>query len=143
MSNIARVIEFVKSEPNYDKDQMVSKIMESLSVTKSNAQVYLYNATKKLGSNVPVKTSKTKVVKSLKTIRAEIVQKSDEEIARIKEERLNQMKSIGKRRRSDEEQEREAKKTEMLAENDSYMEDSKAYLDSLTTLTRKFLLGAE
>jgi hypothetical protein len=143
MSNINTVINFIKSEPNYVKEQMVEKIMKSLNVTKSNAQVYLYNANKKLGSGTPVKTPKVKNVKSAKVSRAEIVQKSDEEIARIKEERLAQMKSIGERRVAEREAARKADLEEKQVEIDEYLEEANAYIKSLTTPTRKFLLGAE
>lgn len=66
MSNIAKVIEFIKAEPDYNKDAMVEKIMASLNVTKSNAQVYIYNAVRKIGV-APTKTDKVaaKVAKSV------------------------------------------------------------------------------
>lgn len=57
MSNINTVIEFIKAEPNYNKDAMIEKIIETLKVTRSNAQVYIYNAHRKMGT-VPAKTSK-------------------------------------------------------------------------------------
>ncbi len=107
MSNINTVINFIKVEPDYNKEDMVAKIMKTLNVTKSNAQVYLYNANKKLGSNAPVKVRKTKTAK---VTRAEVVKKSDEEIARIKEDRLSIMKSIGDRRRQEKERIKQAEK---------------------------------
>ena len=107
MSNINTVINFIKVEPDYNKEDMVAKIMKTLNVTKSNAQVYLYNANKKLGSNAPVKVRKTKTAK---VTRAEVVKKSDEEIARIKEDRLSMMKSIGDRRRQEKERIKQAEK---------------------------------
>lgn len=140
MSNINTVINFIKVEPDYNKEDMVAKIMKTLNVTKSNAQVYLYNANKKLGAPVTAKTRKSKVVK---VSRADIVQKSDEEIARIKDERLAQMKSIGERRRADQEAERKAKRDEMQLEIDEFSEQADAYIKTLTAPSRKFLLGAE
>ena len=107
MSNINTVINFIKVEPDYNKEDMVAKIMKTLNVTKSNAQVYLYNANKKLGSNAPVKVRKTKTAK---VTRAEVVKKSDEEIARIKEDRLAMMKSIGTRQRQEKERVKQAEK---------------------------------
>lgn len=139
MSNINTVINFIKLEPDYNKEDMVEKIMKTLNVTKSNAQVYLYNANKKLGTSAPVKTPKVKAAKPAKVSRAEIVQKSDEEIARIKEERLAQMKSIGERRRANDDEERKKMETEI----DEYLEEANAYIKTLTAPTRKFLLGAE
>lgn len=106
MSNINTVINFIKVEPDYNKEDMVAKIMKTLNVTKSNAQVYLYNANKKLGTSTPIKTRKSKAVK---VSRAEIVKKSDEEIARIKEDRLAMMQSIGERRVNKRDQEERAR----------------------------------
>jgi hypothetical protein len=153
MSNIALVVKLVESNPTLDKAALVEMVIAQLKVTKSNAQVYVYNAQKKLGKptrkvEIPadLKAANKRTTASRKAAsitRAEIVAKSDEEIARIKDERLAQMKSIGERRCSDEQLEIEAKKDEMLAEVDDYLEESKAYVDSLTAPTRKFLLGAE
>lgn len=146
MSNINTVINFIKVEPDYNKEDMVAKIMKTLNVTKSNAQVYLYNANKKLGSNAPVKARKTKTAKPAKIVRvsrAEIEQKSDEEIARIKDERLAMMKSIGDRRRADEELDRKAKREVMQSEISEYLDEADAYIKGLTSPTRKFLMGAE
>ena len=142
MSNINTVINFIKLEPDYNKEDMVEKIMKTLNVTKSNAQVYLYNANKKLGKVTPVKTQMSKPVKT-KASRAEIVQKSDEEIARIKDERLARMKEIGERRVRDREAERIAERDVKYAEMEEFDEQAKAYINSLTAPTRKFLLGAE
>lgn len=115
MSNINTVINFIKVEPDYNKEDMVAKIMKTLNVTKSNAQVYLYNANKKLGAPAPVKVRKSKAVK---VSRAEIVKKSDEEIARIKEDRLAMMQSIGERRvnKRDQEEKARIKQAEELIE---------------------------
>jgi hypothetical protein len=107
MSNINTVINFIKVEPDYNKEDMVAKIMKTLNVTKSNAQVYLYNANKKLGTSAPVKVRKTKTAK---VTRAEVVKKSDEEIARIKEDRLAMIKSIGARQRQEKERVKQAEK---------------------------------
>ena len=140
MSNINTVINFIKLEPDYNKEDMVQKIMKSLNVTKSNAQVYLYNANKKLGTDAPVKVRKTKAVK---VSRAEIVQKSDEEIARIKDERLARMKEIGERRVRDREAERLAEREAKYAEMDEFNDQAKVFIDSLTAPMRKFIAGAE
>jgi hypothetical protein len=143
MSNINTVINFIKLEPDYNKEDMVQKIMKTLNVTKSNAQVYLYNAKKKLEAGTPVKAPKAK---SAKATRAEIVKKSDEEIARIKEERLAQMKSIGERKLADR-AEREAKRLADLEDKqvviDGFLDKADEYIKSLTAPTRKFIMGAE
>jgi predicted RNA-binding protein Jag len=140
MSNINTVINFIKLEPDYNKEDMVQKIMKTLNVTKSNAQVYLYNANKKLGKVTPAKTHMTKPAK---VSRAEIVQKSDEEIARIKDERLARMKEIGERRVRDREAERLAEREAKYAEMDEFNDQAKVFIDSLTAPMRKFIAGAE
>jgi predicted RNA-binding protein Jag len=140
MSNINTVINFIKLEPDYNKEDMVQKIMKTLNVTKSNAQVYLYNANKKLGKVTPAKTHMSKPAK---VSHAEIVQKSDEEIARIKDERLARMKEIGERRVRDREAERLAEREAKYAEMDEFNDQAKAFIDTLTAPTRKFIMGAE
>jgi hypothetical protein len=141
MSNIALVVKMLESNPTADKATLVEMVIAQLKVTKSNAQVYVYNAQKKLGK--PTKTAKpAKASKSVKATRAEIVRKSDEEIARIKDERLAQMKSIGERRVK-EQAEIDAKKEVMLSQIDTFMDDNKPYLDGLTSPTRKFFGLAE
>lgn len=121
MSNINTVINFIKVEPDYNKEDMVAKIMKTLNVTKSNAQVYLYNANKKLGTSAPVKTRKSKAVK---VSRAEVVKKSDEEIARIKEDRLAMIKSIGARQRQEKERVKQAEKEMQRVEAELLDDDS-------------------
>jgi hypothetical protein len=147
MSNIALVVKLVESNPSLDKAALVDMVIAQLKVTKSNAQVYVYNAQKKLGKptrkvEIPadLKAANKRTTASRKA--AMIVQKSDEEIARIKDERLAQIKSIGERRVK-EQAEIDAKKEVMLAQIDTYMDDNKPYLDGLTSPTRKFFGLAE
>jgi len=59
MSNIDTVINFIKVEPDYNKDEMIQKIIDTLKVSRSNAQVYIYNAHRKMG-NAPAKVAKVK-----------------------------------------------------------------------------------
>ncbi len=63
MSNISKVIDFIKADPNFDKGQMTAKIVAELNVTKSNAQVYIYNALKKMNGATPVRQKKEKTAK--------------------------------------------------------------------------------
>lgn len=63
MSNISKVISFIQADPNFDKAAMTTKIMTDLGVTKSNAQVYIYNALKKMNGATPVRVKKEKVAK--------------------------------------------------------------------------------
>lgn len=63
MSNISKVISFIQADPNFDKAAMTTKIVSELGVTKSNAQVYIYNALKKMNGATPVRVKKEKVAK--------------------------------------------------------------------------------
>jgi len=63
MSNISKVISFIQADPNFDKAAMTTKIVNELGVTKSNAQVYIYNALKKMNGATPVRVKKEKVAK--------------------------------------------------------------------------------
>jgi len=65
MSNINTVINFIKVEPDYNKDEMIQKIMDTLKVTRSNAQVYIYNAHRKMGT-APAKEAKVKTAAKAK-----------------------------------------------------------------------------
>jgi hypothetical protein len=66
MSNIDSVINMIKLQPDFDKNEMIEQIMLTLKVTRSNAQVYIYNAQRKMG-NAPVKAAKpAKVVAAAK-----------------------------------------------------------------------------
>lgn len=65
MSNIDTVINFIKSEPDYNKDAMIQKIIDALKVTRSNAQVYIYNAHRKMGT-APAKAAKVKTAAKAK-----------------------------------------------------------------------------
>lgn len=85
MSNISRVIDFIKSEPNYNKDALVEKIIKELGVTKSNAQVYIYNANKKINSGAPVKAkaAKVKSVVAPKVVDKEVKAKNLEKLREV------------------------------------------------------------
>lgn len=188
MSNIAKVIEFITAEPNFVKEEMISKIMATLNVTRPNAQVYIFNAKRKMdapetvktkakSSTAPVKEVKIKTVKAARKteylpgqtsqesrkapgksktrdqvlgdmakIEADAdeyeqttvpsktglyrMPKSDEEIARIKEDRLAMMKEVTKRHKALQAQERKDEEQEEIAkyedEADSYVEYLKA-----------------
>lgn len=72
MSNINTVIEFIKSEPDYNKDAMIQKIIDTLKVTRSNAQVYIYNAHRKMGTapaKGPSKMAQAIVQKASETVK--------------------------------------------------------------------------
>lgn len=140
MSNIDTVVGIVTANPEMDKAKLVELVIANLGVTKSNAQVYVYNARKKI--NGPTRTVKIpkdlkeahkRTTESRRAGRLESVQKSDEEIARIKAERLEMMKSMGERRTANEELEREAKRAAMQAEVDEYVADAEEYVKTFTS----------
>ena len=132
MSNIDQVIALVKATPNYDKAQMVEQIVAKLKVTKANAQVYLYNANKKLGNPTSTKSKKVTLAKVSTS-------------ADIKAKNLDTMKSVSRaKKREIEDAEREVARQEALQSIDDYMEnDVKPYIDSLTKPARKAFQLAE
>jgi len=150
---IAMVAELIKSNPGMIKKDLVALVVKELGVPKQNAYVYIFNANKKLAKGDVVKARKpskmaetvvsaaSKTAKS-KTSRAEIVQKSDDEVARIKEDRLKMIKNVADRRKA-EQQEMDAERKAAKEEMDAYAHEADEYVKSLTSSTRKFLLGAE
>ena len=155
MSNINQVITLVKNAgTDVTKAQLVEQIMQALNVTKSNAQVYLYNANKKLGNPVQTPTKKPGAVleafvndqlnRKRKT-KAKPVKpsKTSEEVAAIKAKNLETIKAVAKDRKKFDEAELQAKREEMQAEINTFMDDADAYIATLTAPSRKFMVGAE
>lgn len=64
MSNLDIVMNFIKVEPDFDKKDMIEKIMRTLNTSKTNAQAYLYNAQKKLGKPSVKQVKQENAVKS-------------------------------------------------------------------------------
>ena len=138
MSNIDIVIGFIKAEPNYDKAAMVEKIVKALKVTKSNAQVYLYNANKKMGN--PTSTKRGKKAVTLPKISAGVTAGKADEF--IKSKNLETIKKVSKRQK--EEAERLAKREEMMAVVDAYHDEEVApFVAALTAPARKTFQLAE
>ena len=136
---IATVAELIKSNPGMVKKDMVALVVKELGVPKQNAYVYIFNATKKLAKGDVPKAVKAKVVKAS---RSEVNAKADAEVSRIKQDRLKMIKDVADRRKADK-AEMEAERKEALESVDSFMEEADAYVKTLTSPTRKFLLGAE
>lgn len=70
MSNIDSVINMIKLNPDYEKNDMIEQIMLTLKVTRSNAQVYIYNAHRKMGTapaKQPTKMAQAVVSAAMKT----------------------------------------------------------------------------
>lgn len=70
MSNIDSVINMIKLNPDYEKNDMIEQIMLTLKVTRSNAQVYIYNAHRKMGTapnKEPSKKVQAVVAAAMKT----------------------------------------------------------------------------
>ena len=115
MSNVTRVMDLMKAEPNLSKGDLVAKIVEMLGVSKGNAQVYVYNAKKKLDSGVAPKAVKAKEV---------VREKNDADLARIKEERLELMKKVSRKQKHEraEQEQIEAEMAAFSAEGDEYVQ---------------------
>jgi hypothetical protein len=94
MSNIDTVINFIKLQPDFDKNEMIEQIMITLKVTRSNAQVYIYNAQRKMG-NAPVKAAKVKTeVKATKKEKYLPGQTSSEKKSKTKVDRNEVLKEM-------------------------------------------------
>lgn len=94
MSNIDKVINFIKLQPDFDKNEMIEQIMITLKVTRSNAQVYIYNAQRKMGI-APVKAAKVKTeVKAAKKEKYLPGQTSSEKKSKTKVDRNEVLKEM-------------------------------------------------
>ena len=117
MSNVNRVMDLIVANPNLAKADLINKIVEMLNVSKSNAQVYVYNAKKKLDKGDMPKERNVKVI-SAKVAKErameEVREKNDADIAKIKADRLEVMKKVGAKMKR-EKQEAEQIEAEMAA----------------------------
>lgn len=120
MSNVKLVMDMISANPSYVKTELVERIMREFNTTKSNAQTYIFNANRKLGTPAApkapserqlktrlkvekaiaiekfgpkAKTSKAKLEKSVRSINASF-EKSADEIAKIKEANLKRMREV-------------------------------------------------
>ena len=132
MSNIQKVIALVDLNKGADKNVLVDKIVKTLGVTKANAQVYLYNANKKMGN--PTSTGK----RGKKAVTLAPVGKD------AKAKNLETIKSVAKSRKKLDEEAMKADRDAKLAEIDTYMDEEVApYVASLTAPARKTFQLAE
>ena len=58
VTNLSRAIEIVKALPGAPRSHLLDKLVEELSITRSNAFVYLTKATKALGTEAAPKAEK-------------------------------------------------------------------------------------
>jgi hypothetical protein len=132
MSNIQKVIALVDLNKGADKNVLVDKIVKTLGVTKANAQVYLYNANKKMGN--PTSTGK----RGKKAVTLAPVGKD------AKAKNLETIKSVAKSRKKLDEEAMKADRDAKLAEIDTYMDEEVApFVASLTAPARKTFQLAE
>jgi hypothetical protein len=132
MSNIQKVIALVDLNKGADKNVLVDKIVKTLGVTKANAQVYLYNANKKMGN--PTSTGK----RGKKAVTLAPVGKD------AKAKNLETIKSVAKSRKKLDEEAMKADREAKLAEIDTYMDEEVApFVASLTAPARKTFQLAE
>lgn len=105
MSKVNLVVEMINANPYYVKDELVQRIMNEFSTTRSNAQTYIFNANRKINADVTStpKEKKTadKIVaaaKKIKPTKAETkvaaIEKTADEIAEIKKANLERMKKV-------------------------------------------------
>ena len=132
MSNIQKVIALVDLNKGADKNVLVDKIVKTLGVTKANAQVYLYNANKKMGN--PTSTGK----RGKKAVTLAPVGKD------AKAKNLETIKSVAKSSKKLDEEAMKADREAKLAEIDTYMDEEVApFVASLTAPARKTFQLAE
>lgn len=99
MSNIDTVINFIKLQPDYNKADMIEQIMLTLKVTRSNAQVYIYNAHRKMGtapSKEPSKMAQAIVKAASKTAKSKYLpgQTSSEKKSKTKVDQTEVLKEM-------------------------------------------------
>ena len=103
MSNVKLVMDMIQSNPSYVKAELVERIMREFNTTKSNAQTYIFNANRKLGTTAPA-TPKVPSERQLKTrlkvekamAKEKFAEKSIDEIAKIKEANLERMRKVSR-----------------------------------------------
>lgn len=125
MSNVTRVMELIKSNPDMSKIDLTAKIVEMLNVSKSNAQVYIYNANKKLdkGDMPKERNVKTKVFSAPKAAKAVKQVKTAAEIEQIKADRLEVIKEVHAKMKRE-----KTEREEMQAEVDEYVNEAQEYV---------------
>jgi len=137
MSNVNRVMDLIKTNPDMSKSDLVNKIVELLNVSKSNAQVYVYNANKKLdkGDMPKERNVKTKVFSAPKV---EAREKNDEAIAKIKADRLELMKKVNTKMKRE-----KAEAAQIEAEMAAFSGEGEEYTQALSPEFLRRELGIE
>lgn len=131
MSNVNRVMDLIKTNPDLAKADLVNKIVEMLNVSKSNAQVYVYNAKKKLESGTAPKVAKERA-------KAEVREKNDEVIAKIKADRLEVMKKVSRKMKHE-----KAEQEQIEAEMAAFSGEGEEYTQTLSPEFLRRELGIE
>lgn len=100
MSNLARAVEFVQSNPSLNRADYISKFMEMFNTNKGNATCYLYNAQRKIANGVATKMPLGGMLERGdlgKRVVAARSSKTPVEIEEIKAKNLETMKKISKK----------------------------------------------
>lgn len=136
MSNVNRVMDLIKTNPDLAKADLINKIVEMLNVSKSNAQVYVYNAKKKLESGATPGVVTAKVAKE--RAKAEVREKNDEAIAKIKADRLEVMKKVSRKMKHE-----KAEQEQIEAEMAAFSGEGEEYTQTLSPEFLRRELGIE
>lgn len=135
---IAKVAELISSNPGMEKKDLVALVVKELNVPKQNAYVYIFNANKKLAKgDVPKVAKAPKVTKTSKMAEAIVAKASETAKKNPKAKNLETMKKVTKEQRKQDEALMVAKRGEMVADIDTYLDDADAYISTLTKSARK------
>lgn len=126
MTKTELVAKLVADNATKTRKEMISMIMEHALMSHAAAQTYYYNAKKKLGASTTEKpkASKTKVA----VVAPQVVEKTADEIAKIRAERLELMREIGARQKA--EKRSNPFEVEAVDKFDEQEEEDKKYINS-------------
>lgn len=130
ISKVDLVAKLVAENPNVSRKEMISMIMTTAVMSQAAAQTYYYNAKKKAGVVAAPKAKKEKAAKKTKEATLIVEQKTADEIAKIRAERLKMIREVGQRFNED----RRANNpfvVEAVDKFDEEEEETKNYINSL------------
>ena len=130
ISKVDLVAQLVAENPTLPRKEMISLIMSAALMSQAAAQTYYYNAKKKAAAGTIEKASKAKKEKKVKEATPIVEQKTADEIAKIRAERLKMIREVGQRFNED----RRANNpfaVEAVEKFDEEEEETKNYINSL------------
>ena len=96
MSKIERAMEIVKNNPNASRSELIDLITKTLEVSKGNAGVYLFNVSKKMGTESKPAKTVSKKAEAATLVAAESVKKKN--VSEIKAKNLETMREVTAKR---------------------------------------------